>query len=119
MITIEGDSFTNRVVSSLLQSIKYYGNSLKYQQSIELLSSISIKDFEDSSIKIASNSEILMKLKRDISTWGEKSLGMFNTIENVRTLLYGIQTMMEVKSFVQLKNQIHLPHIIVTRQSMG
>lgn len=127
MLTILGESFPNRVVSSLYGSFESAdadedGNiyarrdRLPMESSLEdMLVGYSQKEFEDMAVRLVSDREAIRRLKNELAIKVERRDGIFDSKLHTMNFLHGMEAIAEVKVIhSNSKARNELPHVSYT-----
>lgn len=127
MLTFKGDSFTNRVVASLYESIdsELKESRLDRQQKLhsfgEFLVVDSLRDFENVAVYLARKRIVLSAIKQELLYVATNKIGIFNTSRGVYEFMRSMQALSEFSPaapHATLHQQFNkVPHIILTKSS--
>ncbi len=126
-MTIEGDSFPNRVASSLYESFnsnEFYtihdrdGNNsfnvCSWEKDVSLsdiLVTNSLKEMEDTAISLLKRQRVLDSLRKGLSSMVSNSCGIFSAERAAIQFMRGMQAVFESK---KLERFLGRPHVIVS-----
>lgn len=135
MLTIEGESFPNRVAASLYGSFETSDNASHYSDPenmsgdvaarippdhtlSDLLVSHSLKEFEDLAVRLISSRDTLRKLKNELTWKVQHSAGIFDSSQHSFNFMHGMESIAEMKDHYPDAKQQELPHVIFTNRIM-
>lgn len=97
VLTVPGGSFPSRVGASLYGSL--CGDSEQGDKWVcALLMPRSVKEMQDTAIKLAQSRERLETLRRSLARMQLEQVGLFHPSQGVRDFLWGMQALYEVKT---------------------